>query len=373
MKNYFPAILFSIAQVLFGIGAWAAVPENLYSHFRGTLGDQKIVMNLIKVKEDLTGTYYYEKYGIPIVLRGNMTGEDAFVLKEYDVSGNEMLMTAKFGPDNEITGSWRYAGTDVKTLPLELNEIYSGGLKFDIYELSDNLAFEKGVSESPRAFIDLIFADVRTNSNKGSDRKIRDITHTHYFGQPVSEEDVKQRLERERDNYFKNCLGEYLEWKKGRDPSDSSYSAALNRELSRSVNIRCNEKGILSLEALQYEYSGGAHGNYGSKFLVLDLKKAKKLTLKDVIKTESLQALPDLLERKLREKYNIAPSVDLAEVDKLCMLVDAIEPTENFYLTPQGIGFYYNPYEIACYAHGSEDIFIPFKEMKGLLRPGFER
>ena len=373
MKNYFLTILLFAVQLFFEIRAWAAAPENFYGHFRGTLGGQMIVMDLIKTKEDLTGTYYYEKYGIPIVLRGNMTGEEAFVLKEYDVFGNEMLMTAKFGSDNGIVGSWQHTGSGEKILPLELKETYRGGLKFDVYELSESLAFEKGVTESPRAWIDLTFADVRTNSNKGNDRKIRDIIRAHYFGQPVSEEDVKQRLEKERDNYFKNCLGEYLEWKKEQAPSDSSYSAALNREYSESINIRCNEKGILSFETAIYEYSGGAHGNYATSFLVLDLKKAKKLALKDVIKAESLQALPRLLERKLREKYNIAPSADLAEIEDLCMLVNKIEPTENFYLTPQGIGFYYNPYEITCYAHGSEDIFIPFKEMKGLLQPGFER
>lgn len=372
MKKYLLTVLLFIIQGLNSAYVWSTTPENFYGHFQGMLGGQKIVMDLIKTHDDVTGTYYYEKYGIPIVLRGNMTGEDEFILKEYDVSGNEMLITAKFGADKNIVGTWSSSGTNAKILPLELKETYSGSIKFDIYELSDNLPFEKGTTESPHVWIDLTYADVHTNSTKGNDRKIKNIIRNYFFTQPVSEESLKQTLEKERDNYFKNCLAEYLEWEKGADSSDN-YNAALNRELSKSVNIRCNEKGILSLEQTHYEYSGGAHGIFGSDFLVLDIKRAKELTLKDIIKPESLQLLSKFLEKKIREKYSIVSSTDLAEVEDLCMLVDKIEPTENFYLTSQGIGFYYNPYEITCYAHGSEDIFLPFKEIKELLKPGFVR
>ena len=44
-----------------------------------------------------------------------------------------------------------------------------------------------------------------------------------------------------------------------------------------------------------------------------------------------------------------------------------LEPTENFYLTPQGITFYYNIYEIAPYVMGPTSITLPYERIQHLL------
>ncbi|MFA6034701.1 MAG: RsiV family protein, partial [Myxococcota bacterium] len=45
-----------------------------------------------------------------------------------------------------------------------------------------------------------------------------------------------------------------------------------------------------------------------------------------------------------------------------------VKPNDNFFVTKGGVGFHFNIYEIACYAIGSFDAFIPFVELKGLLK-----
>jgi hypothetical protein len=46
----------------------------------------------------------------------------------------------------------------------------------------------------------------------------------------------------------------------------------------------------------------------------------------------------------------------------------AVKPNDNFFVTKGGVGFHFNIYEITPYAVGSFDAFIPFNELKGLLK-----
>ena len=43
-----------------------------------------------------------------------------------------------------------------------------------------------------------------------------------------------------------------------------------------------------------------------------------------------------------------------------------ISTTENFEVTEDGITFYYNPYDIGCYALGGVEVHITREEMQGL-------
>ena len=50
---------------------------------------------------------------------------------------------------------------------------------------------------------------------------------------------------------------------------------------------------------------------------------------------------------------------------------NSVESTSNFCITPKGILFLYNPYEIAAYAYGEIELFIPFSEIKSVVNPKF--
>jgi hypothetical protein len=45
-----------------------------------------------------------------------------------------------------------------------------------------------------------------------------------------------------------------------------------------------------------------------------------------------------------------------------------VDPNDNFFITGGGIGFFYNPYEIAPYSSGSTEIFLPWEEILPLLK-----
>ena len=68
----------------------------------------------------------------------------------------------------------------------------------------------------------------------------------------------------------------------------------------------------------------------------------------------------------MRRTLGLKPDEPLDEM----LLVEQMTLTRNVYLTPGGVVFIYLPYEIASYAQGEIRLFIPYSELRGLLREG---
>lgn len=62
-----------------------------------------------------------------------------------------------------------------------------------------------------------------------------------------------------------------------------------------------------------------------------------------------------------RAQYGAADDEELAQRG---FFPETIAPTENFEVTPEGIVFHYNPYDIACYAIGEVDVPFTKEELK---------
>lgn len=113
-------------------------------------------------------------------------------------------------------------------------------------------------------------------------------------------------------------------------------------------------------------YTGGAHGMRNREYLVLDLREMKKLDLEDVIKPGSRPALAREVEAALRNFSNLAGDEPLSQG---YYFEDTIEPSRNFFLSSQGLGFHWDPYEIAPYVVGPVEILIPYDRAAKLLTP----
>jgi len=47
---------------------------------------------------------------------------------------------------------------------------------------------------------------------------------------------------------------------------------------------------------------------------------------------------------------------------------ETLELNHNWFITPEGLGFSYSPYEIACYARGFVKFVIPWKDVRPWLK-----
>ncbi|MDR2096789.1 MAG: RsiV family protein [Treponema sp.] len=113
---------------------------------------------------------------------------------------------------------------------------------------------------------------------------------------------------------------------------------------------------ILVVKRTKYSYTGGAHGNENDEYVILDLKELKRLSLNDLIAAGKKDGLLPLLKKALSSLDN-GKDVQM----------DDVFVSENIFYDPQGIGFYWNEYEIASYAAGRFEVILPYTEISGML------
>jgi hypothetical protein len=145
-----------------------------------------------------------------------------------------------------------------------------------------------------------------------------------------------------------------------------AYSATLNWEYGESLRAGPVSPRLLVIARDRSFYSGGAHPNYDRTYSVFDREVAMRVRLADIVREESRPALKRLVNRELRAAKKLGPGDSLKKAQ---FFVDEVELPENFFLSPQGLGFHWDPYEIASYAEGFIEAIVPFDELTAFLSP----
>ncbi|MGN0307552.1 MAG: DUF3298 domain-containing protein [Lachnospiraceae bacterium] len=127
--------------------------------------------------------------------------------------------------------------------------------------------------------------------------------------------------------------------------------------------VRRADSRVLSLLLEGYYYVGGAHGAPYSLGVTFDSQTGEQLKLTDVV--VDMEQLPILVEEQLELFW------DSDYFYENLNLIDFFqENLENiqWVLDYHGITFYFNPYDIAPYASGSQNVTISFREHPQLFR-----
>jgi hypothetical protein len=134
---------------------------------------------------------------------------------------------------------------------------------------------------------------------------------------------------------------------------------------SSSSSIEYISDRYITMGMNKSDYTGGAHGNYGTTLLTFDRKTQKEITHTDLFSTEAFEKLGPILETYYKKQYGLQDDEPVNET----LLVESIEPTVNCGIVGRGVLFMYNPYEIASYAQGIQEIWLPFDVLKGYMNP----
>ncbi|MCB6608646.1 RsiV family protein [[Clostridium] symbiosum] len=123
------------------------------------------------------------------------------------------------------------------------------------------------------------------------------------------------------------------------------------------------DDNLVCVEADGYEYSGGAHDMPFKDYFVFNRKTGERMKLNDLVdnSVEELQSIVGRAFRELAEKTNFAFE---SPEDLEHTIADDVSFDSAFYITPEGVVFYYAPYEIASYAEGFPEVTIPYSELK---------
>lgn len=111
-------------------------------------------------------------------------------------------------------------------------------------------------------------------------------------------------------------------------------------------------------------YTGGAHPVYYSYNYNYDYNTGEPITLKQIFIPGFEKELNRLIEEAFRKEYNLKSDEPLTEAGTF---EEHIEFNDNFLLTPSGIWFHYNIYEIRPYVYGATDLLVPYSDLIDLI------
>lgn len=215
-----------------------------------------------------------------------------------------------------------------------------------------SLSFTYPISQDPKDSVEqLQHAFVSLFLGEGYAYQAPDLAIDQYVKNFHSQ---KANLEKE---YTQLC--EYAKEDDLEERKDLSYF------MSIKDSVLYNEHGILSLLVTTSSYTGGAHGT--------TTKKVRTLTTKGTILTEEdifAENYTDELKNILIDKLLVQnKAIDINELYELGFIfTEGIVPNGNFYVSKEGITYVYGAYEIACYAIGISEVFLPFDDIRMLLR-----
>jgi len=137
--------------------------------------------------------------------------------------------------------------------------------------------------------------------------------------------------------------------------------------LRSNVYVVRQDSSLLTLQFSEKGYFGGAHGNMSTLFLNWNSKSGKKIQLSDILVNGYEEPLNQIAETIFRKDEKLTPTAPLSPdyfFDK-----GKFKLNDNFMITPLGLRFLYNEYEIKPYSAGQTGLNIPYSEIRSLLRP----
>jgi hypothetical protein len=163
------------------------------------------------------------------------------------------------------------------------------------------------------------------------------------------------------DLMTKKFLQSYTDFRKT-DPRSAMYF-----DLDMYATVLVQDSSLVSLGVGGYTFQGGAHGASATFFINWDTKANKSISLDDLFKPGYQDQLKTIAEKLFRRSEKLSDTASLAR--DYFFKDNKFALNDNFSVTPTGLKFVYNQYEIKPYAAGITALVIPYSPIKSLLRP----
>lgn len=204
-----------------------------------------------------------------------------------------------------------------------------------------------------------------------SDCTVAKIRYPIFLNQPLFNDTVIHNIltlfrfdEKKPDTNLLQLTGHFMslykEDKKTNDRQGFTYELSLNTALRQ-------DSSLAALQLIAESYLGGAHGSHFVQYVNWDTKAQKKINLDDLLTTPYKEKLTAIAEKIFRRQENLSDTASYK--DNYFFKDDRFSLNDNFLITPLGLRFIYNEYEIKPYAAGQTELLIPYSQIKSLLRP----
>jgi hypothetical protein len=312
--------------------------------FRGFIssdkGIQPIQMKLKRDGDQLTGSYYYIKIAKDISLKGSIDKQKKFRIEET----SDGKVTGIF------TGDWKESD-DQYAVMLE------GTWKKDAKGEENGFNAVEQIVETNRG-------DIQTKSRNEADKK-KKITISANYPELKNFENNTDAINKSLASIVDKSIADFK--------SELDCSELSSAECSLDINFDTTfaDDNFVSIKFEMYEYSGGAHPNSYSVARTYNLKSGNEVKLADLFKANSnhLKKLSDYCYESLKKQLT---KLGEGEPPDEGMLKEGTTPSDENYsgwnVTKKGLLMSFDPYQVAAYAYGPQQVIIPYSVLKEIAK-----
>ena len=219
-----------------------------------------------------------------------------------------------------------------------------------------------------RSSISIDFAFVNNATTIGAKDSINAYLLSALFGKKYQQLSPQEAMEGYAKEYVTNYRAD-LEPMIQKDIDNhidkDQLTAWYSYEQELKGSIETYKGMLLSYCTYKNEYSGGPHGMYTTEFTNLNLSTIQPILLDELFVEDYQETLTELLWYQLALDNGVETRDELEEMGYAT--TGELAPTENFYISEDGITFYYNVYEIAPYSMGPTQITLSYDMLEYIL------
>lgn len=152
------------------------------------------------------------------------------------------------------------------------------------------------------------------------------------------------------------------------EASGSEYGGSLQCATYFDYDVKYNQNGLFSIVLSNYQYAGGAHGGTIQTSYTFDLNTGKQLKLTDLVIASS--GYQKYFDAQVRSQIDARVSSG-ALYEFSDSPFKTLGDNPDFYLSNDGIVFYFQQYQYFPYAAGIQEFTVSYGSVSTMLNPSF--
>jgi hypothetical protein len=327
-------------------------PAPQAKYFKGSIGTSlDLQMKLVRTGDQLAGSYFYQKIGTRINVRGNVDKDGNLTLEEFDPAGKQTGL---------FKGLWRVDSNDgMITLAGNWSKPPSdkGGDKKTAFSLHEEpISLTGEVEIAPKQI-------------KESNKKLMYEIEAQY---PQLSGGNNPNFEKFNQLARASVTKKVADFRKEMAPQEDEEprpEGSMGSDLNVGYTVALAQDDLISVEfEVGDYYQGAAHPNAYSEVLNYDLKNGKQLKLADLFKpgAKFIQAIATYCIADLKKQGKDKGLLD-EEIERGASA--SPKNYQSWTITKRGLGINFDSYQVGPYAAGPQFVLVPYSALKDLINP----